>query len=153
MCVGGFFLFFQEADQFQETVLAFAANHIVDLWKMRQKMFPEEGGTYAAEHHGDVWIDLFCHAGDVDAAPAVGVQDGKPHHIRPLVAQHLIDAVGGTAQVVAVEDVHRIAVGPKHGAHVVKAHGEGTDILFVDAVIEKIRVDKQYFHGMGRTSH
>ncbi len=153
VCRRAFFFFFQESDQFQETVLAFAANHVIDLWEMSEKMFPEEGGANAAEHHGDVGIDLFGHAGDVDPAPSVGVQDGKPHHIRPLFAQHVVDAMGGAAQVVAVEDVHRISVGPEHGPHVVKTHGDGTDILFVDTVIEKIGVDKQYFHGMGHTSH
>ena len=116
-------------------------------------MFPEKGGPHAAENHGCVRIDLLDHAGDVDAAPAVGMQDRKSDYIRLLVAQHLIDAVGSFAQVVAVEDVHPIAVIPQHGPHGVKAHGDGADILFVDALVEKIRVDEQYFHGAGGKGH
>ena len=149
----GRFLLFQKPDQLQKAVLPFTPDHIVDLREMGQKMFPEKGGPHAAENHGCVWIDLFDHAGDVDAAPAVGMQDRKTDHIRLLVAQQLIDAVGGFSQVVAVENVHRIAVGPKHGPHGVKPHGDGADIILVDAFVEKIRVDEQYFHNAGGNGH
>ena len=44
--------------------------------------------------------------------------------------------------MVTIENVHRIAVCPKHGTHVVKAHGDGADILLVDALVDKIRINE-----------
>ena len=57
-------------------------------------------------------------------------------------SQNLVNPMGAAAQVVAVEDVHRVAICPQHGADVEKSHGDGADILLVNAIVEEIRIDQ-----------
>jgi hypothetical protein len=62
---------------------------------MGQEMLPQKGGGDAAENDFYARIDLFGDPGDVDAAPAIGLENGKSDDIGRVLYQDTFDRFGG----------------------------------------------------------
>ncbi len=70
---------------------------------MGQEMFPQKGGSNPAKHGLDLWIKLLGNLGNLYAAPAVRVQDGKTNDIRLLFFQNLLDSFRRFINIVPIQ--------------------------------------------------
>ena len=105
-------------------------------------MLPEERRPNTAENRLRLRIDLFDEPGDIDAAPAICVKDGKAHDIRLISFEATPDVRLYTEIVIGVENVNRIAVGAKHGTYEIETHGYGADIFLIDTIVNKLWIDE-----------
>ncbi len=62
-------------------MLPLAAHNVIDLGEVCEKMLPQVGGPDAAEDHRGCGVQPLGQPRDVDPAPAVGVQNGKPDDV------------------------------------------------------------------------
>ena len=137
---------FQRLQKRQKTIFAFAHHRIVDVGKVGEQVMPQEGGADAPHNGVDAGIEFSGHPRNIDGAPAVGMHDGKSDDLGIAGHQGLFDGSGIVTLVIPVENLHLVAVGPEHGAHIVKPHGNGGDLLHMQAWVEKIGIDQQDSH-------
>lgn len=136
--------------QRRKSALALAEHDVVDLREVLQQVLPEVRGSHAAEHDYDPGIDPLRHPGDLDPAPAVGVQDRKPDDLRAFLPQGGFEFLRRGRAVVPVQHFDFMAARLQCGAHVEKAHGRRLNVFRVQPGVEKVGVDQENFHRDGK---
>jgi len=65
--------FFNQPDQFQESIFALAYDNKIYLWEMFQEKFPQKSSSNTTENDLYLGIDLFSYLGNLYASPTVHV--------------------------------------------------------------------------------
>ncbi len=135
-------------DQRREALLALAQDDVVDFREVREQVLPQVGRPHPAENGRDGRVHLFGDPRQLDPTPAVRVQDGKPDHPRAPGAQLARPALRRGIALVPVEGVHGMTARLQRGRHVVNPDRRVTDVLRVEAGVQKGRVDEQDLHAV-----
>ena len=111
-------------------------------------MLPQIGGADAAEDNVHGRVDLAGDFGDIDSAPAVGVQNRKPDDIRPFFLQRLPNLLRSEVDVVPVQNLDVVAVLPAKRRHEKNPLRQDTDLLDVSTLFEKVGINEQNLHAV-----
>ena len=134
-CIQGF-------DELQKGNFPLSKNDIIDVMEMGQQVIPQKCGPDAAENNVNVRVQIFGDFRNIDAAPSIGVEDGKSNDVRSFFVDCIGNDVWRTIGVVPVADVDVVAIFFQLCSHIIDADGGYTDVIRMDSLVEKVGINQ-----------
>lgn len=132
----------QGLNELQKGNFPLAENDIIDVVEMGQQVIPQKCSPDAAENDFNVRVQIFGDFCNVDAAPSIGVEDGKSNNVRAFFFDCFGNDVRSMIYVVPVADVDIVAVFFQLRSHIIDADGGYADLIGMDPLVEKIGINQ-----------
>src|SRR3972149_2996879 len=108
-------------------------------------MLPEKGRSNSTKNNLNLWKNLFSSPGDIYSAPSVGMDDGKPDHIRPFLSNGVFYLMGCLMDIMPVQYLDIVLIFFKYRTNVIEADRHHSSIFCIESVFKTVGINKEYF--------